>query len=650
MVDRMTPGDSSPLWSPSRERSEGSRLADYMRWLARERGLSFASYAELWRWSVDELEAFWESLWDYFELGPKTFTSVLDQRTMPGAHWFAGATLNYAERALSQPGQGVAVIHRGEDGSRRQLTYAELARAVAGCRNGLVRLGVKQGDRVVGYLPNAPEALIALLACASLGAIWSSCPPEFGTTSVLDRFSQIAPKVLIATRGYRYGGKWFDRSDAVRELVAALPSLEACVYTDAAAPEPGGISFEALLSEAGPLTFARVPFEHPLWILFSSGTTGLPKPIVHGHGGMLLEHLKVLALHSDLGPNKRFFWFSTTGWMMWNYLVSGLHVGATIVLYDGSPGFPDLTALWRLAAEEKVTYFGASAPFLLACRGAGITPKAAFDLSALTDVGSTGAPLPAEGFEWVYSSVSADVLLASVSGGTDLCTAFVCSCPLLPVYKGELQCRALGADVLAFSATGEPLEGEVGELVIARPMPCMPLYFWNDAGGARYHDSYFDQFPGVWRHGDWIRFTEHGGAVISGRSDATLNRGGVRMGTSEFYRVVEELPEVSDAVVIDTTGSTGTGALWLFVVLRAGAALDPELEKRIKAVLRGRLSPRHVPDEIRAIPEVPRTLSGKKLEVPIKRLLAGAKLESVVNPGTLANPNALYALLKSAGI
>ena len=622
-----------------------------MRWLnARRRERAepeLGSYAELWRFSVEDLEGFWGSLWDYFELGDRSFSRVLEQRSMPGARWFPGARINYVSRLLEQRADRLAVIHHSERGRQASLTYGELRERVAGCRAALEQLGVGRGDRVVGYLTNAPEALIAFLATASLGAIWSSCPPEFGVESVLDRFEQIAPKVLIACAGYEYGGKAFDRREEVRRLRAALPSLEACIWVGAPVDvEPHARRFEDLPTH-GVLTVEPVPFDHPLWILFSSGTTGLPKPIVHGHGGMLLEHLKVLALQSDMGEGDRFFWFSTTGWMMWNYLVSGLHVGATLVLYDGSPGYPDLSRLWRLAAEEHVTYFGVSAPFLMACRGAGLVPGEQFDLSALRAVGSTGAPLPAAGFEWVYRAVKSDVWLGSVSGGTDLCTAFVGSCPLLPVYAGELQCRCLGADVQAFDEQGRPVIGRVGELVIASPMPCMPIGFWNDPDGKRYRESYFEQYPGVWRHGDWIVITERGSATITGRSDSTLNRGGVRMGTSEFYRVVEELPEIRDSVVVDTSDAGDGGKLWLFVVLRTGQ-LDAQLVKTIERTLRAKLSPRHVPDEIRAVSDVPRTLSGKKLEVPIKRLLSGARLEDVVNPGTLQNPNALFELLAVA--
>jgi acetoacetyl-CoA synthetase len=637
-------------------------MAGFSRWLARERGRLFADYSALWRYSVEELEDFWGNLWDYFELGPRNFSSVLERRVMPGARWFTGAKLNYVERLLRWPASQLAVVHRSERGPRRELSYGELCDRVGRCRAGLRRLGVERGDRVVGYVTNGPEALITFLATASLGAVWSSCPPEFGVESVLDRFSQISPKVLVACQGYQYGGKQFDRRSEVERLRAALGSLRAAVWIEdesggsgaaappapvAGAPTPAleELSFDQLCAVPAALELEPVPFDHPLWILFSSGTTGLPKPIVHGHGGMLLEHLKVLELHSDLGPGDRFFWFSTTGWMMWNYLIGGLLVGATIVLYDGSPGHPDLNALWRLAAEEKVTYFGCSAPFLMACRAAQLRPGALLDLKALRSVGSTGAPLPSSGFDWVYDAVSPDVLLGSVSGGTDLCTAFVGSCPLLPVCSGELQCLALGAKVQALDETGKPVVGQVGELVISEPMPCMPVYFWNDPDGRRYRDSYFDHYPGIWRHGDWIQITERGSAIISGRSDATLNRGGVRMGTSEFYRVIEDLPQLRDSVVVDTSDAEGQGKLWLFVAPAPGYTLDAALLATIKQTLRGKLSPRHVPDEIVAIAEVPRTLSGKKLEVPIKRLLAGAPLEQVVNPGTLQNPQALFDLL-----
>jgi acetoacetyl-CoA synthetase len=638
------------LWAPSDAAKSRTQLSRYMRWLEAERGLSFSRYDELWQWSVSDLEGFWESIWEYFDVAAKAPpTSVLSSRKMPGARFFPGATLNYAEHALRRSGAGVAVVYRRESGEKGRLSWDELKDQVARARAGLSRFGVGPGDRVAAFLPNSPEALIAFLAAASLGATWSSASPEFGAASVLDRFGQIAPKVLIAVDGYAHGGKFFDRADVVREIAAALPSLAATVVAPrGGGTVPGAVPWAEFAGTSGELAFDAVPFDHPLWILYSSGTTGLPKPIVQGHGGILLEHLKALALHGDLGEGDRFFWFTTTGWMMWNFLVSGLTVGATVVLYEGSPGHPDMNALFRLAEEEGVTYFGTSAPFILACLKAGVEPKSAANLSRLRAVGSTGAPLPPEGFAWVYEKVKKDVLLASIAGGTDVCTAFEISCPLLPVYAGELQCHALGARVEAWSPAGKPVTGEVGELVVTAPMPSMPLYFLNDEGGERMRESYFADFPGVWRHGDWIKVTERGTSVIYGRSDSTLNRGGVRMGTSEFYRVVEALPEVQDSVVVDTGSLSSEGKLHLFVVLAPGVAWSDALKKKIAGALRSGVSPRHVPDDIVPIPEVPRTLSGKKLEVPIKRILMGAPRERVLNAGTLANPKAVDALLQAA--
>ena len=494
-----------------------------------------------------------------------------------------------------------------------------------------------------------PEALVALLATASLGAIWTSCAPEFGVRSVVDRFSQVEPKVLLTVDGYRYGPRTIERADEVAAVRAELPGLHATVaipyLRPGASTIPGAVGWNDLLAEPGPLDFEQVPFDHPLYILYSSGTTGLPKPIVHGHGGILLEHLKIHALHHDLGPADRFFWFTTTGWMMWNYLASGLLVDSAVVLYDGSPADPDLGTLWRMAGEEGVTYFGTSAAFLMACRKDGQAPGEAADLSALRGLGSTGAPLPAEGFRYVYESVSPSVHLQSVSGGTDVCTAFVGASPLVPVWEGEISCRHLGCAVEAFAPDGRPLTGEQGELVITRPMPSMPVAFWNDPEGSRYRDAYFAEFPGTWRHGDWITFTERGSCVITGRSDATLNRGGVRVGTSELYAVVEGLPEIADSVVIHLDESD---QLILFVALRPEAVLDQALEARIRAALRTSLSPRHVPDRIVAVPGVPRTLSNKKLEVPIKRILTGTPPEVAASRGSLANPESLDAFVELA--
>ncbi len=635
----MTP-EGSLLWEPTHEQKEKSRLTRYLRWL-RERGHAFESYDALWSWSVGDPGAFWQSIWDHFGIRAHAKpTAALAERKMPGAKWFPGATLNYAEHALARRGEEVAILYRREDGLSRSMTRKELATLTARARAGLVRLGVGNGDRVAAFVPNTPETIAAFLATASLGAIWSSCAPEFGVGSVLDRFRQIEPKVLFACDGYLYNGKRHDRKEAVGEVAKGLPSLKATVVLDSP-------SWDSFLGDTSEPAFDPVPFDHPLWILYSSGTTGLPKPIVQGHGGILLEHFKSLALHCDLEEGDRFFWFTTTGWMMWNFLVSGLSVGATIQLWDGSPGHPDLGALWRFAAESNTTLFGTSAPFLLACQKAGIEPRE-LDLSRLRHIGSTGAPLPVEGFQWVYEHVKKDVQLGSMSGGTDICTAFVLGNPLLPVHAGEIQCRGLGCKVEAFDANGKPLVDEVGELVVTEPMPSMPIQFWNDPGGKRLRESYFETFPGVWRHGDWIKITKRGTCVIYGRSDSTLNRGGVRMGTSEFYSVVESLPEIADSLVVDTGALGADDKLWLFVVPKPGIPLDETLRKKLAATIRERLSPRHVPDTIQAVAEIPRTLNGKKLEVPVKRLLLGTPPEKALNLDTVANKAALDPFLALA--
>jgi len=644
---------SDILWRPTSEQVEGCDLTGYLRWLERERNLRFAGFNELWRWSVTDLEAFWGSIADYFDVRFRTPPErVIADRAMPGASWFPGARLNYAEHALGHGGSQPALICRGETGTRREFSRDDLRREVAASRAGLRRLGVGSGDRVVAYLPNDAEAVIAFLATASLGAIWSSCPPEFGVESVLDRFRQIEPKVLIGVDRYDYNGRLYERSADLDRIVGSLPTLSAAVTVQPAGGpsadtngSPRRLSWEELTAHRDELAFEPVPFDHPLWILYSSGTTGLPKAIVQGHGGILVEHLKQLALHTDLGAGDRFFWYTTTGWMMWNYLVSGLLLGTAVVLYDGSPGWPDLLTLYRLADEEAVTCFGVSAPFLMACRAAGLEPGKQFGFEALRAIGSTGAPLAAEGFDWVYEHVKSDLWLGSLSGGTDVCTGFVGPNPLQPVPRGRIQCRSLGAKVEAFDENGHAVTGQVGELVITEPLPSMPLFFWNDDSGERYRDSYFDHWPGVWRHGDWIEFDEDGSSVIWGRSDSTLNRGGVRMGTAEFYRAAAQLPEVEDCVIVDTGSLDREGKLWLFVVLEEGTALDAALADRIRRHLRTRLSPRHGPDEIRAIPEVPTTLSGKKLEVPIKRILAGVPVERAVNVGTLKNPESIAALV-----
>jgi acetoacetyl-CoA synthetase len=635
------------LWSPPPDVRERTRVGRYLAWLEERRDLSFEDYAELWAWSVGDLPGFWSSIWEH--LGVVThapYEEVLADASLPGAVWFPGATLNYAEHALRRTRDEVVVLGRSQTRGPVDLTAAELADQVARAGAGLVRLGVGPGDRVAAYLPNIPEALVAFLATASLGAVWSSCAPEFGTRSVVDRLRQIEPLVLLTVDGYRYGDRAVDRSAEVAAIREALPSLAATVAVPYLDPDPGripgAIAWDELVAEGGKLAFAPVPFSHPLYILYSSGTTGLPKPVVHGHGGILVEHLKMLALHHDLGPGDRFFWFSTTGWMMWNYLASGLAVGSAVVCYDGNPGHPDLGELWRVAADCGVTYFGASAPFLLACRKEGLKPSQLADLSRLRGVGSTGAPLPAEGFRWVYEAVGSDLVLSSVSGGTDVCTAFVGGTPLLPVRAGEIACRCLGAKVEAFDSAGRSVVGEQGELVITAPMPSMPVGFWGDDDGSRYRAAYFGDYPGVWRHGDWITITPWGSCVITGRSDATLNRGGVRLGTAELYSVVEAMPEVEDSLVVhleDPEG--GMGELILFVAPADGVELDDDLRARIAGALRRELSPRHVPDAIEAVASVPRTLSGKKLEVPVKRILTGTPPEAAASRGALANPEAL---------
>jgi acetoacetyl-CoA synthetase len=645
------------MWTPSPGRVERANLTRYLRWLRERRGLRLDSYAEAWRWSVDDLDGFWTSIWDFFEVGGPTPGQALADRRMPGARWFPGVALNHAELSLRRHDDHPALLFGNEAGELGAISYAELGRLVAAAAAGLRRLGVAKGDRVVAYLPNVPETVVAMLATASIGAIWSSCAPEFGVSSVVDRFAQIEPKVLVAVDGYRYNGAWHDHHDALAEIRRRLPTLEATVLVGGG-PGPddrdGTTTWEELQEQGrgAELAFEPVAFDHPLWVLYSSGTTGLPKAIVHGHGGIALELLKSTSLHLDLGPADRFFWFTTTGWMMWNFLVGGLLLGSTVVLYDGSPGHPDMGALWRFAEAAGMTYFGTSAAFVLASIKAGIEPARDADLSALHSIGSTGSPLPPEGFGWLYQHVAPDVLVGSTSGGTDVCTSFVASCPLLPVYPGEIQCRALGAKVEAFDDQGHPVIGQVGELVVTEPLPSMPLFFWNDPDGQRYHDSYFSTWPGVWRHGDWIEITERGTCIISGRSDSTLNRGGVRMGTAEFYRVVEGLDEVVDSLVVDVSDPGGEGRLLLFVVLRPGAELDGDLERRIRAAVRAELSPRHVPDRIKAIAEVPRTLSGKKLEVPVKRVLTGTPLDKAVSEGALANPEAVHqvvALAQEAG-
>jgi acetoacetyl-CoA synthetase len=636
------------LWQPSSERIERATLTRYQQWLERTKGLRFGSYAELWRWSVAELEQFWQSIAEFFDVRfSKAPERVLGSRDMPGAEWFPGSKVNYAEHIFKDKDQmAVALRHSSELRSGvSEWSWGELREHTGQIAAGLRDLGVGEGDRVAAYLPNIPETIAALLACTSLGAVWSSAAPEFGARSVVDRFGQIEPKVLLAIDGYRYGGRDFDRRGVVREIAAGIPSLERVVtlgYLDGSGWEPGFL-------RSGAFEFVPVDFDHPLWVLSSSGTTGLPKPIVHGHGGILLEQLKKGHLHLDAQPDDRLFWFSTTGWMMWNFLVGVLLTDASIVLFDGNPAHPDLGTLWGLAERTGMTCFGTSAAFISSCMKAGVKPAPGRDLSALRAVGSTGSPLSPEGFRWIYDQLGRDIWLFSTSGGTDVCTAFVGGVPTLPVYRGELQGRALGCAIEAWSSDGRPLVGEVGELVITEPMPSMPVFFWGDDDGSRYRESYFSMFPGVWRHGDWIEITPRGTAIIYGRSDSTINRGGVRMGTSEIYRSVLAVPEVLDALVLDLPREGTDGWMPLFVVLRDGVALSDELVATIKRRIRSECSPRHVPDDVRQIAEVPRTLSGKVLEVPVKRILTGTPPSEAASRESLANPEALDYFVAMAG-
>jgi acetoacetyl-CoA synthetase len=639
------------LWEPSEGFKENARISHYMKWLRDEKNHSFDDYAGLWEWSVTDLDGFWASLWEYCGVqASKPYERALARREMPGAEWFTGAELNYAEHAFKHARDDEpAILHQSELRPLDQMSWRELRERTAALAAGLRSMGVERGDRVVAYLPNIPEAIIALLAVSSIGAVWSSSSPDFGAGSVVDRFKQIEPKVLIAVDGYRYGGKDYDRTQVVAKLQEEIPTLERTVILPYLEEEPETSSLENIIvwgellaqNEGADLEFEQVPFDHPLWVLYSSGTTGLPKAIVHSQGGILMEHLKKVVLHIDLSPEDRFFWFTTTGWMMWNVVVAGLLTGTTVLLYDGNPGHPDMNVLWEFAEKTGMTNFGTSASYLISCMKAEIEPGQDFDLSALKAIGSTGSPLPPEGFDWVYEHVKRDLWLYSTSGGTDLCTAFVGGVPLLPVRAGELQARSLGAKVEAFDEEGNPQIDEVGELVITEPMPSMPIYFWNDPEGERYRESYFDVYPGVWRHGDWIKVKEDGACVIYGRSDSTINRGGIRMGTSEIYSAVESVEEVQESLVVDVPREGGSSYMPLFVVLEEGTELDDDLKSRITQSIRENTSPRHVPNEIFAVPDIPKTLNGKKLEVPVKKILSGTPPEEAASKDSLSNPESL---------
>ncbi len=640
----------SPIWTPTADIIENANITHYIRWLAEHRDVTLADYVALQKWSTEDIESFWDSLWDYFDIvASKRGTTALVERKMPGAEWFPGARLNYAENIFAKMIDGEAIVYEAEQGDPVRYSKADIVQQVSALQTTLKELGVTKGDRVVAYLPNIAEAIIGCLAATGLGAIWSSASPDFGAKSVLDRFGQIEPKVLIAVDGYMYNGRNFDRTDVLAQIQAELPTLEetiliSLVDADQSSLPKSTLSWQAAVldrTSVDDLHFEQVPFDHPLWVLYSSGTTGLPKPIVHGHGGNLLEHIKSTVFHNDLKPGERFFWYTSTGWMMWNYQLGAMLAGCSVALFNGSPGYPDLNRLWDFVSKHKVNYFGLSPAFVGACNKAGLVPKDTFDLTGIRGIGSTGAPLPETGFNWIYENVNGNVALESLSGGTDLCTAFVGGARTLPIYTGEIQGASLGASVMAYDPSGDPIIDEVGELVITEPMPSMPVMFWNDPEQARYKSSYFEMYPGIWRHGDWIKFNERGACVIYGRSDSTINRKGVRMGTSEIYQCVEGIDEVLDALVIDLEALGRESFMPLFVVLRDGVELNETLRQQINRKLRHEVSPRHVPDEIYQIKEIPYTLSGKKLEIPVRRILLGQDVHKVTNLGALRNPDAV---------
>lgn len=680
---RMMPTPPTPLWKPSRHLLTQSRLKQYIDWLFVKKGLYFRNYDDLWDWSVTDLEHFWESIYQFFEVQFTTpYHYVLqksDDGGMIGTSWFGGATLNYAEHVFrQQTNTRPALLFASEKKALCEVSWAELAWQVAAVSAFLRSRGVGVGDRVVAVLPNGPEAVVAFLATNALGAIWSICSPDLSTSGLINRFRPLDPKVLLVLDGYTYNGRPVDKTEAMHELRLALPTLTLTIWlpyfnrteagpTNRPTDRSGAgrvaglrstgsyptsiILWEEVLETNAPdgLIFEPVPFAHPIWIIYSSDAMGHPRAVTHSTGGCLLEHLKMLALHQDVRPGERYFWYSTTGWMMWNVALSSLLVGATLVLYEGAPAYPALTHLWALADRIQVNHFGGSSAYFLVCMRSGMKPGQAQRLTALRTIGATGAPLPVEGFQWIYEAVKSDVWLISLSGGTDVCTGFVGGNPLLPVYAGEIQSRLLGCKVDAFDEVHQPVRDRLGEMVILKPMPSMPVYFWNDPDNARYRSRYFEQSPDVWRHGDWIEITGRNTIIMHGRADATLNRGGVRIGTAEIYSVVEHLTDVTDSLIVGVERPGGQYFMPLFVVLRYGVVLDGELKEVIKEALRSRYGPRHVPDEVFQVDQIPYTFSGKKLETPVRKLLSGTDVSLIINPDSLRNPTALDAFVQLAG-
>jgi len=643
------------LWSPDSQDIKRANLTRYMEWLRVNKSLHFTDYQALWEWSVEDINSFWRSLWDYFQImSDSDPVEVLSADPMPGTKWFKDTSLNYAEHIFrNKTSERPAIIFKSELGKPRNISWDELSEKVAGVQRFLIDQGVQPGDRVAAYIPNIPEASISFLAVNSIGAIWSSVSPDFGTSSVVDRFSQINPSVLIAVDGCTYGGKAFDKTEEVQQIVQSIPTLKTVIHVPYLEDNPINVQHqifswhEVVATKNSGLVFTRMPFNHPIWILYSSGTTGLPKAITHSAGGVLLEHLKYLSFHNDVHPGEVCFWYTTTGWMMWNYIQASLLCGSTIVLYDGSPAYPDIAGLWQLVQDIRITHFGTSAGYISACMKKNIHPGNQYDLSSLRSIGSTGSPLSPESFDWIYTDVKADIWLASISGGTDVCSAFVGGNPLWPVHKGEIQCRALGCKLESFDQDGNSVVGQMGEMVITKPMPCMPIYFWNDTNFVRYKESYFEMYPGVWRHGDWTEITGRNGVIIYGRSDSTLNRSGIRIGTSEIYRAVDPIPEIADSLVVFFE-KEGHERMPLFVVLAKGFELDDKLIIKIKSSIRNAFTARHVPDEVIQVDEIPYTISGKKMETPVKKILMGMEFTEIVNKDAMKNPEALQPFIRLA--